>query len=95
PQSRDPIMPAGVRQESSPSVNKDTPSSQLELNIRRQLYIPYDTFEFEDAFEVPTALLIALGVAVVGCLAIWFASEVRYPTFFNGYLYKVILRRFL
>ncbi|KAF8943370.1 hypothetical protein BGZ47_005488 [Haplosporangium gracile] len=35
-----------------------------------QLYILHDTFEFEDAFKVPTALLIVLGVVVVACLGI-------------------------
>lgn len=55
-----------------------------------QLYVLYETSVFKDAFEVPTALLIVLAVVVVACLAIWIASEIRYPAVYNGSLYKVI-----
>ncbi|KAG0061316.1 hypothetical protein BGZ89_011568 [Linnemannia elongata] len=57
-----------------------------------QLYILYETIVLKDAFEVPNALLIVLAVVVVTCLAIWVASEVRYPAVYNGSLYKVIFQ---
>ncbi|KAK5810138.1 hypothetical protein F5H01DRAFT_394651 [Linnemannia elongata] len=57
-----------------------------------QLYILYETIVSKDAFEVPNALLIVLAIVVVTCLAIWVASEVRYPAVYNGSLYNVIFQ---
>jgi hypothetical protein len=55
-----------------------------------KLYVFFDTVESKDAFEVPTTLLIVVGVLTLMCGFAWLISEIRYGPVFNGSLYKVI-----
>ncbi|KAG0282282.1 hypothetical protein BGZ96_000637 [Linnemannia gamsii] len=55
-----------------------------------RLCILFDTVRFNDAFEVPTTLVIVVSVTVVMCVLVWLISEICYKPVFNGSLYKVL-----